>query len=1252
MISKYSVKRPYTVLVAVVLVIVLGVVSLSKMTTDLLPDMSFQYALVITTDMGASPEQVESDVTAPIESAMATTSNIKNISSISYNSYSIVTLEYEQNANMDSVVIEIQQSLDQISGQWDDSIGTPMIMKVNPDMLPVLAAAVDVDGMDAAKLSEYVENELSPAIESLEGVASVTTTGQLEESVQVTLDQDKIDALNKKVQKSIDKQFAKSQKEIDANKKKVEDGQSSINAGSDQLTDAINQTMDKQQELLKTEKDLKNQLTDLKKQQKSLSQIQSGIQTFMQSDAYTGIVAVLKDNPQLAESEAMKAQIKQLNKVVKEQFAALSSLGITVNTYEDLPAASAEVGKLLTQVNTGIKTIESAQKKVESGKVSLSSALDTLNANASLTALKVSASSAELTSAASALEEAQTKLDDAKDSAYDSADLNKVLSEDTITSLLAAQNFDMPAGYAMDGDTQYLVRVGDAVEDVEDLKELPLIDMGIDGVETICLSDVADITVTDNSDETYAVINGNPGIMLSMEKQTGYSTGEVTDRILEKFKSLEKEDSNLHLSVLMNQGIYIDMIVNSVMQNMIWGALLAILVLLLFLKDIKPTIVIACSIPLSVVAAVVLMYFTGITLNIISMSGLMLGIGMLVDNSIVVIENIYRLRGEGYSIKKAAAEGSKQVTGAIIASTLTTVSVYAPIIFTEGITRQLFVDLALTIAYTLVASLVVALTFVPAMSSVTLRRTKEIRHPWFDAMKEWYGRTLAWCLRFKPVVLIVAVVLLVASAALSVSKGLNFMDMDMETNQISVSVSAKEGEKLTFQELTEASDQVMKRISDIKDIDTIGAMAGGNSTSSLMGGGNDSVSMYILLDEDADVKVSDVTDAITEKTKDLDCEVSTNTSSMDYSSYFGSGLSVRIKGNDIETLQKLAGEVADVMKDTKGTTDIDDGMEDSEPQLTISVDKKKATKYGLTVAQVYQLVSAKMADSKTVTTITTDIKDYKVYVQTEEQADTKLSDIKDMTFSYTNKNGKEKEIPLTKICEMKETSTLSTISRDAQTRYITVSCGVDEDHNVTLVSNKLQKAIDKLDIPDGYKVEMTGEDETINESMKQLVLMLVLAVIFIYLIMVVQFQSLLSPFIIMFSIPLAFTGGFIALLLTGQEINVLAMLGFIMLSGLIVNNGIVLIDYINQARRAGASKKEAIIESGKTRVRPILMTVLTTVLAMLTTALGIGDGSDMMRPMAITLIGGLVYGTILTLIVIPCIYDLFNREKDMTEEEI
>lgn len=1252
MISKYSVRRPYTVLVGVILVIVLGVVSLMKMTTDLLPDMSFQYALVITTDMGASPEKVESEVTAPIEAAMATTSNIKNVSSISYNSYSIVTLEYEQNANMDSVVIEIQQSLDQISGQWSDSVGTPMIMKINPDMLPVVAAAVDVKGMSASEISDYVENDLVPSLESLEGVASVSTTGQLDESIQVTMNQDKIDALNKKIKKSIDKQFTDAQKKIDDSNAKVENGKKSLTSGQDQLSDALNETMEKRDELYKTEEDLQKQLKELQKQQKSLTKIKEGLNAVMTSDGYTSIMTVLKDNPDAAQLPEMKQQIEAFNKAIKEQFSGLSAMGITVNTYEDLPIAAATVSAALTKVNTGIKTIDSALEKVQDGKVSLSTAMDTLNANAALAALQMSSSSAELSNAAASLETAQTNLDDAKDSAYDSADLNNILTKDTLSNLFTAQNFDMPAGYAMDGDTQYLVRVGESVKSEEDLNDLVLMDLNMDGIDPIRLSDVADVEMTDNSDETYAVVNGNPAVTLSIEKQTGYSTGEVTDRILDKFDQLEKTDENLNMTVLMNQGIYIDMIVKSVMQNMIWGAILAIIVLLLFLKDVKPTIVIACAIPLSVVTAVVLMYFTGITMNIISMSGLLLGIGMLVDNSIVVIENIYRLRHEGYSIKKAAVSGASQVTGAIIASTLTTVSVYAPIIFTEGITRQLFVDLALTIAYTLVASLVVALTFVPAMASVTLRKTREIRHPWFDAIRDAYGKFLAGCLRFKPIVFIVAIVLLIGSAALSLSKGMNFMDMDMETNQISVSIAEKEGEKLTFDELKDASNEVIDKISDIKGIDTIGASIGGNSTMSLMGGGSDTVTMYVLLDENSDVSNDEVSAEILDRTKDMDCDVTCDSSSMDYSAYFGQGISVRIKGNDIDTLQKLAGEVASLMEDTKGTIDVDDGLDDATPQLTITVNKEKAAKYGYTVAQVYQLVAAKMADSSSVTTISTDIKDYEVYLQTEDQQDTTLDDIKELTFTYTNKNGKEKEIPLTKIATMKDSTTLSTISRDAQSRYLTVSCGVDEDHNVTLISNSLQKEIDKLDIPDGYSIEMTGEDETINESMSQLVLMLVLAVIFIYLIMVVQFQSLVSPFIIMFSIPLAFTGGFIALFISGQEVNVTSMLGFIMLAGLIVNNGIVLIDYINQARREGTSKKDAIIESGKTRLRPILMTALTTILAMSTSAIGIGEGSEMMRPMAITIIGGLVYGTLLTLVVIPCIYDAFNREKDMTEEEL
>ena len=331
---------------------------------------------------------------------------------------------------------------------------------------------------------------------------------------------------------------------------------------------------------------------------------------------------------------------------------------------------------------------------------------------------------------------------------------------------------------------------------------------------------------------------------------------------------------------------------------------------------------------------------------------------------------------------------------------------------------------------------------------------------------------------------------------------------------------------------------------------------------------------------------------------------------------------------------------------------MDDGLDHATPQLTISVDKEKAAKYGYTVAQVYQLVYGEMAQSTSATTISTDIKDYEVYLQTEEQADTTIENIKALTFTYTNKDGKEEEIPLTDICEMKETTTLSTISRDSQTRYLTVSCGIDEDHNVTLVGDKVQEKIDQMEVPEGYSISMAGEDETINDAMSQMVLMLILAVVFIYLIMVAQFQSLLSPFIIIFSIPLAFTGGFLALYLSGQEVSIIAMLGFIMLAGLIVNNGIVLIDYINQARREGTGKKEAIIEAGKTRIRPILMTAMTTILAMCTTVFSQAEGSQIMKPMAITIIGGLLYGTILTLIVIPCIYDAFNREKSMVEEEL
>ena len=1377
MIPKYSVKRPYTVLVAVVLVIVLGVVSLTRMTTDLLPAMNLPYVIVVTTDVGASPEEVEKDVTSPIEAAMATTSNINNVSSMSYDNYSMVVLEYEQSTNMDSAMIEIQQLLDQLTGQFPDSVGTPIIMQIDPDMMPVMIASADVDGMDQAEVSDYVDNELLPLLESIEGVASVTATGVLDTDLQVTMNQEKIDALNEQILSKIDAQFKDAQAElnkassqIDSGKKKLSDGEKEMGS---QLGAGENEIINNKIQMFNTEADLTTQLSDLQKSQSSMDgaikslqsaydgamQLQSaidglqkakdgvsqaksgakqlyamkpqlqqlaasvpawsgtlptdyntfittlestvnymktltdpvkqaqaaqmeqmltGLKSSMTPEIYKALVASASESDFVAYMEStaiaqinaqagtsytsesdiasqivtLQSKLDDINVMLMSQASSFADAGVTLTSYKDIPAAISKLSESKTQIATGIATIESAQTQVADGKTSLDDALVTLNESQISGIMEMSKGYADLAVAANKIEEGQSQLDDAKEQAKDSADLNTILTMDTLKNLLTAQNFSMPAGYVTEGNEQYLVRVGDEVTSKADLENLVLMDLGMDGIEPVRLLDVADIEYIDNSGDSYSKVNGNAAVMLSIEKQTGYSTGDVTDRLLEKFDSLEKENTALHLSVLMNQGIYIDMIVKSVVENMIVGALLAIIVLLLFLKNMKPTLVIACSIPLSVVFAVVLMYFTNITLNIISLSGLALGIGMLVDNSIVVIENIYRLRGEGYSIRKAAVEGASQVTGAIIASTLTTVCVFAPIIFTEGITRQLFVDIALTIAFTLAASLLVALTFVPMMAAGLLKNTKEIRHNLFDKVKDFYGKILAVCLRFKPVVFIAVIVLLGTSVVAAFSRGYSFMDMNMETNQISATISAKEDQTLTFGELTEMADEVVEKAMTIDGIETIGAMAGGSALSMMGSSSTDSISMYMILDEESEVSSADVIEQLDELTKDMDCEVTTDTSASDMTSLMGSGLTINVKGNNLDKLQELAGEVAKVVENTEGTVDVDDGLANTTPSFTISVDKEKAAKYGMTVAQVFQLVYGEMASSTSATTISTDVNDYQVYVQSEEQFNVTLDDIKNLTFTYTDREGNETEVELSDIAQFEEGYTLGTINRDAQTRYISVTAGVDDDHNVSLLSNEIQKELDKIDLPEGYSIEMAGEDEMIADAMNQLYLMLLLAVIFIYLVMVAQFQSLLSPFIIMFTIPLAFTGGLFALYFTGNEVSVVAMIGFVMLAGIIVNNGIVMVDFINQLRRGGMEKKDAIIESGKTRLRPILMTALTTILSMSTMAVGLGEGSEMMQPMAIVTVGGLLYGTLLTLIVVPCIYDVFNRNKSMVEEDL
>ena len=1353
MIAKFSVKRPYTVVVGMVLVLVLGFVSFSKMKTDLLPDMTLPYALVYTTYIGASPEEVETTVTRPVEQSMATISNIENITSVSSENVSMVVLEFAQTVNMDAVTIEMRESLDQIKGYWDDSVGSPIIMKMNPDMLPVMVAAAEAGDMEGSELTDYVNNTVLPELESIEGVASVTASGLIDEEVRVIIRQDKIDAVNRKVKDALDGKFAEAESEMEDAKAELEDGKTKLEEGeralAEQTANAESQISSGQNQLISGEAELNQKIAEvesglaeletaekeiqaqeaqlaeaeeqldalpgqLTEAEEGLAAIESGITGLeaaaagleQAKPAFEGKAELEK---QLDEAEknpdtppaalaALRQQLTALQQQLDAVLQPLAAMGIDTSgsyeeiqqkinskkselisqktqlaatvktlreTVEDIPKQRKEIADGKKQISAGKKQIKTgreqlteakkqladAKSQIASGKTSLSAALSELNRNKISATIEIASGKAQITAGESQLDTARKELDSQKDAAYEKSDVEGILTADMIKGILAAQNFTMPAGYVAEEGIDFLVRVGDKLTDTQSLEDLMLVDLHMKGLKPIYLSDVADVTVTDNSSEVYAKINGHAGVLFSMQKQSGYSTGDVSKRIQKKFTEIEEESGNTHFVKLMDQGIYIDMVVNSVLENMISGAVLAVLILLLFLKSVRPTVVIAFSIPISILAAIVLMYFSGININIISLSGLALGIGMLVDNSIVVIENIYRLRNEGVSAKKAAVEGARQVAGAIAASTLTTICVFLPIVFTEGITRQLFVDMGLTIAYSLLASLAVALTVVPMMGSGLLKNTDEKKSRIFGGLQSGYGKMIGFALNHRAIVLIGAVLALVLSAVLSVSKGTEFMP-EMESTQMSLTLSLPD-EGAGKQELAEMSDKVTERIQDIPDVEEIGAMSQGGGMMGVMGdSGSDTVSMYLILKEDKELDSLQLAEEIKERTADLACELNIQTSSMDMSALGGSGISVKVKGRELDTLKELAAQAAAVLETVEGAVDVSDGIEEKTLEMRIVVDKDKAMKYQLTTAQVFQFLQGKLADAKSATTLTTDVKDYPVMVISEN--DTKLTreQIKKLKIEGKDKNGNPKDVPLKNIVEFQETEGFSSINREAQTRYVTVSAKVDAGYNIGLVAGEAEQKLKEIELPKGYTLEMSGENETINESMVELLKMLGPAVLLIYLIMVAQFQSLLSPFIIMFTIPLAFTGGFLGLWATGKPVSVIAMIGFVMLSGIIVNNGIVLVDYINQLRRGGMEKRAAIIESGRTRLRPILMTALTTILGLSTMAVGLGMGADMVQPMAIVAVGGLLYGTLLTLVVVPCIYDLLNRKKDMTEEEI
>lgn len=1234
MISNYSVKKPFTVFVAVILIIILGVISFTSMTTDLLPKMDLPYAMIMTTYVGASPEKVETVVTKPLEQSMATVSNIKNVSSISSENSSIVILEFSSDVNMDSALIEINSKLDLIKAVWtEDTIGTPMVSKINPNMMPIMLTALDVQDMDSSKITEFVNNKVTPELERIDGVASVSTTGLIEEQIKISLSQDKIDAINTKILDSVNSKLSKTEAELNSAKAKLAEGKETLAKQSDEQTskliDGLAMVKSGSSKVEATYSELATKEEGLKLTKNTLTTTINGMDTL------------------LSTLNVQKAELVKLgDTLTDEQKIQLETLNASISKTEELKK---ETTSKMEEVDAGLNQISVAKTQLEIQKTQLAEQEKQLEIAKVKLTTELSKAEATLSTSEAELNKGIQEFEQARDEALKNASIDGIITGDMISNILTAENFSMPAGYVETENDKMIVKVGEKFNSVDEIKNLTILSFDIEGLENVTLNDLADIEFTDNSNEIYAKVNGNNGVVLTFQKQSTASTADVCKKIESTMKKLESENENIRFTTLMDQGVYIDIIINSVLENLFYGAILAVIILFVFLKDYKPTIIIALSIPISLTFAITLMYFTGVTINIISLSGLALGVGMLVDNSIVVIENIYRLRKEGTSVKEAAIKGASSVAGAITSSTLTTVCVFLPIVFIEGISRQLFTDMGLTIAYSLIASLIVAITLVPAMASKMFKNTKTKKDLFFDKIVSIYEKTLKLALNHKAIVVVLALVLLVGSAVLTGTMGTAFIP---ETDGEQISITMETPKEVTSDETRKMSDEIVEKLLTIEEIETIGAVDSGtmSSISSVSGGSGNSISMYAILKEDRKLNNSEIANKIYGLTDGMNCEISVSTSEMDLSSMMSSGIQIVVKGNDTDKLQEIAQELADKLENVEGIETIDSGLSETSKETRIVVDKNKAMEYGLTVAQVYSGISSQISNEKEATTVTIDNKDYPVIVAKQEQKKITNENLNEIILSGT-KNNEKVEVKLSDIATIEEANGLSSISHDNGEKYVTVSATIKTDSNVGLVGRDVEKVLKDYTAPEGYTVELQGESETINQSLMDLVKMIALAIVFIYLIMVAQFQSLKSPFIVMFTIPLAFTGGIFALFISGSEISLIAMLGFLMLSGIVVNNGIVFIDYANNLRlEKGLKVREALIETGKARIRPILMTALTTILGLSTMALGIGSGSEMIQPLGIVTIGGLVYATLLTLFVIPCLYMMFNGDENKSKK--
>lgn len=1029
-LADISIKKPITTIMIVIGVMVLGMVSLTKLAIDLLPDVSFPIVAVFTEYKGAGPSEVERMVSEPVEMVVSSVKGVKTVSSSSSEESSVVIIEFNWGTNMDLAANDVREGLSRISEALPDGVTDPLVFKFDPSMMPIMVLRVSGD-MGPAELKRFTDDEIVYKIKQVDGVAMAIAMGGLEREIQVDLN-----------------------------------------------------------------------------------------------------------------------------------LSRMAAMGI---------------------------------------------------------------------------------------------------SADQVVSILRIENFNLPSGMLKSGHKEIILRT---VGEFRNIKQIENVIVANKGGIPIYLKDISKVYDGYKEQNNDMKVDGKNAVVITVMKQSGSNTVQVSKKIRKQLENIQKGFTrDISIKPVMDSAKYIEQSISQVKNSAVLGGLFVILILFVFLRNIRSTAIITFAIPVSIVASFVLIYFSKLSLNMMTLGGLALGIGMLVDNAIVVLENIFRHRENGESKLEAASKGTEEVSMAISASTITTICVFVPILFVSGIAGVFFMNMAWAVTFSLMASLVMALTLVPVLCSkfLVVRKKKgeantavetrgfkekflDVTDKMLDDMDYGYRRVIEWALVNRKRVIYGSFILLFVSLIMVPFAKLEFMP-EMDEGMFAATVKMPAGTKLSVTtEVCSQVEQIFKE--NVPEIESTFVQAGsGGSYMSMMGGSNTNTgSLRVNLVERNKRKRSSkqIVDDLRAKLAGRipDAEILFNQASGGAMMGMGGGSAIQItvSGYDLDEGARLAQKIADAVKSVKGTNEVRIDREEGLSEYRFIVDRDKASVLGLSMAQIANSIGTNVKGT-VASMFREGGHEYNIFVRLREEDRKSLEDVENI--GITSMTGRQ--IALKNVVSVEESVGPISISRKSQKRIITVLAGLSGTKDLGTAVKEIRRKLKDIVIPKDFKVEFSGQQEEMANSFRDLALAFLLAALLVYLVMASQFESLLDPFIIIFSVPLSLIGVIWMLFLTGSIFNVVVFIGVIMLSGIVVNNGIVLVSYTNILRERGMPLREAVLEAGRTRLRPILMTTLTTILGLIPLAIGIGEGGELVAPIARTVIGGLGISTVFTLVFMPTMYTIFEE---------